>query len=466
MTCRYIFLLILSALLAVGCASQTKKKPAKPLNATVVSSSDVLLGRLERPTEARAAADAWRSAVEKGDRDWMDGLERRYAYPLTRLALSLSLDERSSVFGNWESGVDELLIQRMGTGMVPEEAAIAEDWKKQYMDQDYDAALETAMAWKVSSPTGNWMKLRAQVLALFNMRRFHEAAEMLEDTERYNEVLGRRDRLLQVDCMRRSGRLADSREAWNKLTEAALRENDDYLVGPLLEAANSLQSVSTQPVDKGRIVTLAERAEANGDLALAWNAYQTIWSDPLLPCDPEALSARSAVIRRAGLGALRIISGELGHGNYWPKMKRWTDQLEHVPMTKGRLFCECELKRFETAVFLKNGQLAHALVKCQEAATLAEQTGDVVLITRARGDLAVVLAHTGQLEEAQHTVEAACRAARASGDPELIYETQRNKLVILAGMAGETPDALLESVMTQAKRLGHLDPDEALAMIR
>ncbi|MHC4946421.1 MAG: hypothetical protein ACYTG7_25695, partial [Planctomycetota bacterium] len=187
-----------------------------------------------------------------------------------------------------------------------------------------------------STNAGQWLQHRATGLSLFQKGRFQEAIAQLSDTKRLNKVLSRRDHLSRIECYRRSGRLDEARGEWSALADQVLNDKDDLLCGPLLDLSQTLDNLAETPVDRGRVISLAERAESVGDIARSWRAYQDIWSDPRLSDVPEKVAARNSVIRRAGLGILRIISGGTGTGDPFPKLTRWMELLEKEPETSGR----------------------------------------------------------------------------------------------------------------------------------
>lgn len=455
-------LLILYALLLIGgtgCASYfDKTSDGNPPRQALLPTSELLLGRIEQPSRARAALEAWCKAVDNNDTLWMKGLERRYAYALTRYGLALSLQEKNNAFSNMNSACRTLLLDRLDLQTTKEERAQLTRWKDAYIENEFESAQSIPLKWKTDSSTGKWIKVRAQALALYQMGRFLEAVELLSDTTRFNPVFGRRDDLLRVECNRRSGRLLEARAEWAQLVEKTLTAGDYTLCGPILDTGHALQNLMDKPLDRGRLVALAEQCETLNDTTRAWRAYQEIWSDPRMPNSPEKLAARNSMIRRAGLGTLRIISGKTAEGDPYPRVTRWLDELEHEPNTKGKIICLCELKRFQVFVDKKQGRLAEALMHANEAVELAEESNAPALIAKARGDLAVIQANTGYVEEALQNVRAASQASEASGDRELVHQILQNRLAIESGIKGEDFPELAKKIQVQGRRLGLLSP--------
>ncbi|MFH1998256.1 MAG: hypothetical protein ABIK28_01185, partial [Planctomycetota bacterium] len=278
-------LIVLLAVLFIGagsgCASYyTKTDDGNPAREALVPASELLLGRVEQPSLARSALDAWCKAAEKSDTLWMEGLERRYAYSLTRMGLALTLEEKQSSFDAMNAACRTLLLQRLDLQTTKEERAGLSDWKEAYINSDFDAAQSIPIKWNPTTSTGTWIKVRAQALALYQMGRFIEATDLLSDTQRFKPVFGRRDELLRIESFRRGGRLDEARGEWAKLVEQALVAGDDNLCGSLLDTGHALQNLMDQPLDRGRFVSLAEKCESLDDTTRAWKAYQEIWSDP------------------------------------------------------------------------------------------------------------------------------------------------------------------------------------------
>jgi hypothetical protein len=91
-TLKALFLLFLVA--SIGCASYLNKmNEGEPPLSETVTTSDLLLGRIEQPALARAALQAWRMAYLNKDAVWMEGLEKRFSYPIARMGMTFALQE-------------------------------------------------------------------------------------------------------------------------------------------------------------------------------------------------------------------------------------------------------------------------------------------------------------------------------------------------------------------------------------
>jgi tetratricopeptide (TPR) repeat protein len=422
--------------------------------------SDILVGPLVPPEQAQAAASVWYKAAHEGDQLWMEGIEKRFGGFLVHIALSIALKESRIHTLDWSPEDEALLVERTGLAMDPAERAGINGWLEAYTADNFEQAAAEAKEWPAATDAGTWLKTQALGVALYQAGRYLEAINLLNSLGKGNPVLRRRSHYVKIECLRRAGRLAEAGAEWIKLADQVINNNDTRLSSPLLDSAIAIRNLSETPLDRGRMVSLGELAESWGDIASAWRAYQDIWSDPLLPETPEVVATKNEAVRRAGLGILRIISGGGGQGDHASMLDRWMERIMEQPPTRGRAACACELARFEGAVALRQARLALALKSLDEAVEWAEKSNDTALIARARGDLAVAQANCGEIEKALQNSDLACRVAEAAGDLELLYQANRNRLILLTGTTGETPEAFQNLVKEQGKRLGHLAPGE------
>ena len=454
-----VFLLFLCA--GAGCTTPPEEgvSPETLRQRKATRISDYLQGYILPEHRAVPVIRAWTEAFVKGDTLWLEGIERRYRPVLVHLALAVGLGEEPETLRAWDKGLRNKLLERMEISFDPREKEALLAWKERFAAGRFEDAAETAQDAEPSTPTGRWALRQARAVAMARARRYMEAAELLDQGSAPSPVLGRRQALLRLECLRLAGRMDEAKAFWNVLADRVIKSGDTLLAGLLLDSGDAIENINTTPMDRGRIVSLGESTEKEGDLAHANRAYQKVWATPGLSLSPEALSMNDKVLLRAGLGILRIIAGGFGQGDASSRLRRWISTVEKGPDTRGRATCACELLRFKGAVAFRRNQLGEARAALTEALEWADKSGDVTLLAKAGDDLAVAEANCGEVEEALNRSSAALRAAEATGDPELLYRVQANRLLLLEGSGKPVTEAFRRDVMERGKRLGMLIPD-------